>query len=279
MTNIGLHVTAQIEHPSMEWMLLNCYDQEDPTKAILLNLHADQAYTQQEQQVTVGHVWLRPRVFDEPLSPVSRLSSMTVDQAVKLTKKTELFIATSRASSGRDDPVQNHKKVWLQATSVGHHCSLMFNASEPRMNDNTDSYTWTLGNDDALPNPRPARLQISMVYSELSYSEADEKIINFSLDLSDEHAFLHLSAPEMGRQVKNTVKIFLDRPSDLQQRVQLKLFPGINISASIHREYFNGHEWHIIKMAAVYTHIHFRPLKAFWRSLKGTNCSNTSDNV
>lgn len=41
MTNIGLHVTAQIENMGREWMLLNCYDQEDPTKAILLNLRCE----------------------------------------------------------------------------------------------------------------------------------------------------------------------------------------------------------------------------------------------
>lgn len=38
MTNIGLQITAQIDPVQMKWMLLNCYDREDPTKAILLNL-------------------------------------------------------------------------------------------------------------------------------------------------------------------------------------------------------------------------------------------------
>jgi hypothetical protein len=203
---------------------------------------------------------------------------MNVDQAVKLTRQKDLFIATSRASSGRDGPVQNHRNVWLQATNVSRHCSLMFNTSEPRINSNTDSYTWTLGNDDKLPTPRPASLAISMVYSILSHSGSDEKLINFRLDLSDDHAFLQLSAPEMGRRIQNTVKIFLDRPSNLQQRVHLKLFPGINISASIHRDYFNGQEWHIVKMTAEHINVRFRPLKALWRSLKGTNCGAASDN-
>ena len=204
---------------------------------------------------------------------------MNVDQAVKLTGQKELFIATSRASSGRDGPVQNHKNVWLQATSVSRHCTLLFNTSEPSMNDNTESFTWTLGNDDPLPNPRPASLTVSMAYSILSNLQSHEKLINFRLDLSDDHAFLQLSAPEMGRRIETTVKIFLDRPSNLQQRVQLKLFPGINISASIHRDYFNGQEWHIVKMAAEHTKVHFRPLKAFWRSLKGTNCGTASENA
>lgn len=204
---------------------------------------------------------------------------MNVDQAVKLAGEKELYIATSRASSGRDGPVQNHKNVWLQATTVSRECSLLFNASEPRINSNPESYTWTLGTDDPLPNPRPASLEISMVYSTLSRSELNEKLINFRLDLSDDHAFLQLSAPEMGRRIQNTVKIFLDRPSDLKQRVHLKLFPGITISASIHRDYFNGQEWHIVKMKAEHTNVRFRPLKAFWRSIKGTNCGTGSDNA
>lgn len=233
--------------------------------------------TQQQQHVTVGHVWLRQRSLDEPLSPISRLSLMNVDEAVKLAQRKELYIATSRASSGRDGPVQNHRNVWLQATNVSRHCALIFNTSEPRINSNTDSYTWTLRNEDGLPTPRPASLAVSMVYSTLSYSQSDEKLINFRLDLSDDHAFLQLSAPEMGRRIQSTVKIFLDRPSNLQQRVHLKLFPGISISASIHRDYFNGQEWHIVKMAAEHTDVRFRPLKAFWRSLKGTNCGAASD--
>ena len=41
MTNIGLHITAHVHSAGMKWMLLNCYDREDPTKAILLNLRYD----------------------------------------------------------------------------------------------------------------------------------------------------------------------------------------------------------------------------------------------
>jgi hypothetical protein len=279
---MGLQVTGQVQEQALEWMLLNCYDKEDPTKAILLNLRCNRTYTQQQETFIVGHVWLRQRASEQYLSPISRLSLMNVDQAVRSTTQQELFIATSRASSGRDDSMQNHVNVWLQITGQRHVDVPLFNTSEPKMNGNTDSYTWTLErkkkkNDDDFSIPGAASLAISLIYP--TKTGQGEKLVNLRLDVSHDHAFICLEAPEKGHRLQNKVKIFLDRTSvqsSFEQRGQLNLLPGVAIIASIQREFLHGQQWHILKVSAERVPVHFRPLKALWHSLKGTSCGSAS---
>ena len=259
-------------------MLLNCYDKEDPTKAMLLNLRCSRTYTQQDQHVTVGHVWLRQRALDQSLSPISRLSLMNVDQAVRLTTQEELFIATSRASSGRDDSMQSHVNVWLQIIGQREFEGLLlYNDSQPTLNSNTDSYTWTLERRDELPTPRPATLDVSLAHSRKAHP--GERPVNLHLDISHDHAFICLATPEKGRQLQTKVKIFLDKApiqGNFEQRCQLKLSPGISVVASVQREFLNGQQWHILKVSTEPVAVHFRPLKDLWHSLKGTSCGAAS---
>lgn len=275
---MGLQITAKVHQQGMKWILLNCYDKEDPTKAILLNLRCTHTHTQQQKPITVGHVWLRQRALDQSLSSISRLSLMNVDRAVRLTKEDELYIATSRASSGQDDSMQDHVNVWLQITGQrDFEGLLLFNMSEPKRNTNTDSYTWTLERKEELPTPRPATLEMTFVCSRKTNS--GEKHVKLHLDVSHDHAFISLEAQEKGRRLQNKVKIFLDGPqvqSGIEQRCQLRLLPAIAIIASIQRESLNGQQWHILKVLAEQTTVHFRPLKTLWHSLKGTNCGSSS---
>ena len=277
---MGLQVTGQVQEQALEWMLLNVYDKEDPTKAILLNLRCNRAYTQQQKTFIVGHVWLRQRASEQYLSPISRLSLMNVDQAVRLTTQQELFIATSRASSGQDDTMQNDVNVWLQIIGQGHVDVPLFNTSEPKMNGNTDSYTWTLERkkkkNDESSIPGAASLAISLIYP--AKTGPGDKLVNLRLDVSHDHAFICLEAPEKGHRLQNKVNIFLDRASvqsSFEQRSQLNLMPGVAIIASIQRECLHGQHWHILKVSAERVPVHFRPLKALWQSIRGTSCGST----
>ena len=236
--------------------------------------------TQQQKNVTVGHVWLRQRSPQQPLSLISRLSLMNADEALRLTTQTEIYIANSQDLSGRDGSPKDQYNVWLQLPQHGrYYCQnfLYFNTSEPKSNENTDNLTWTLESHHHSPTPQPATLTLSMVYSTKRNSDTDDTPITIRIEFFEIHAIVYVQAREKARQIKATVRILFTANTDWVQLAYLKRL-GIEVTAAIKREYLNGQQWHIVKISAEHGAVQSRSLRSLWHALKIANCGSASTN-
>ena len=272
MTNMGLHITAPVPSGNLDWIVLNCYDKDDPTKAILLNLRCDDAYIQQEHHVIVGHVWLRERSVAEPLSPLSRLSLMDVDQAMRPGKQRELFIAKAWALNGEADPTQRHCNLWLQLQNSNGHCALKFESSEPKPDGHTSSLTWKLEQNSVQGAPYPSILAVSL-------SLASGKAMKLRLAVLDNMGVLELvdeSHNNSGKKTRIANKTWSSWNASLPLESRIEVGPHLIVIASLRREHLNGQMMYIAKVWPVELPIHHRGLKAAWRFLTCAKEENAS---
>lgn len=194
---------------------------------------------------------------------------MNADQALKLTVQKEIFISRS-APTARDDSEEHFLNVWLQ---VPEKSSLVFDTSEPSTNSSTGSLTWKLERNGAELTPRPTSLAFSMFYSTGGRQASQDRLIYVRVDFSGEHVRIQMQAPEMGRQLRDTVQTNnAVAPGAWGIRAQLKLFPGITVSTAISRNYLNDQQWYILRVSADERPVEARPLKSLWHSLKGLSC-------
>ena len=264
---MGLHITASVASDSLDWMILNCYDIEDPTKAILLNLRCESAYGQGEKAVYIGHVWLQKRSSDMRLSPVSRLSLMDVDQAIKQTQKRELLIAKSWALKGLENITGDQCNIWLQILQPEGHDALEFEASEPKVNGQTTNLTWTLDRDCSPISAIPSALVISLCHP-------SGRRVGLRLAILDAHGYLGLrcdSSSDEDDKLQIAPKLWDRNKVALPFERHIQIGPGLAVAASLHRENLNGQEMYIVKVWTIESRVPYRRLKAIWHYLTGAN--------
>ena len=205
---------------------------------------------------------------------------MNADEALKLTTEREIYIANSQNLSDRDDTSKDRYNVWLQLPQLGRNYRqsfLYFNTSQPKCNANTDSLTWTLESHHNSPTPQPATLTLSMVYTTKSNSHADDTPVTMRFEFFEMYAMVYVQAQEKARQTKATVRINFTLDSDWVLLANLKRL-GIEVTAAIKREFFNGQQWHIVKISAENGAVQSRSLRSLWHVLRFADCASASAN-
>ena len=279
MTNLGLYITSDVPDHSEDSIILNCHYQNDPTRAILLNIKHQETLRIRSEEAqghlppeTIAHVFLRER---SPHNLVmSRLSLMDVDQAYVNATPQTFYISRSLTSRNEEE---QPCKVWLQLLNecegslrdmppppvskldfVEPAPSLHFRAADPQPDDHTTNITWTLVDDVTTSLPEQS------IIAKLQY--ATEGSVAIHMKLSNKRAFLGLTSPNPERPGEQFESVVAGGKRDAKKALETQLFvePGLAVRAALQREQYHGQDMYVIKVCTVRTKIPRWRLKRSW---------------